>query len=235
MVYKSVRSDSKSESAIKMVQGWVQNCNHHKDCVKKALKFLPTRLIDVGDPSGTQEPCLFVPGETNPKYVLSGEHTNYIALSYCWGSKEELVKNPCIKTTSSTLSDYIKSIPLAILPKTIADAINFTRQLGVRYLWVDSLCILQGNDQAAQEDWRRKSSKMASVYGGAFLTLAAARSYSVHDGIFEKREEEISNGLALKINSNHDKSTRGSISLHKSFPYFKDLLGQLLYRRAWTL
>ncbi|KAF2031440.1 HET-domain-containing protein, partial [Setomelanomma holmii] len=70
-----------------------------------------------------------------------------------------------------------------LIPKTIHDAIIFTRKLGVHFLWADSLCIIQGD----VEDWNRQSSMMADVYGGAWLTIAASWGVSMQDGIFLSR------------------------------------------------
>jgi hypothetical protein len=57
------------------------------------------------------------------------------------------------------------------------------KHLEVQYLWVDALCILQGNDDAAGADWQNEFFKMAELYGGAHLTIAAAGAYSCYDGI----------------------------------------------------
>lgn len=66
------------------------------------------------------------------------------------------------------------------LAKTIQDAITITRQFGIRYLWVDALCILQGKDATARKDWQRECGKMADVYSGALLTIAAANAGSAN-------------------------------------------------------
>jgi hypothetical protein len=48
-----------------------------------------------------------------------------------------------IKTTKSTLDDHLRGIDVRSLPQTFQDAIVFTRKLGMRFLWIDSLCIVQ--------------------------------------------------------------------------------------------
>jgi len=60
--------------------------------------------------------------------------------------------------------------------------------LGFRYLWVDALCIIQG----PRGDWATESPKMADVYGGAFLTISAAVSPSVHHGFHQRPESPFS-------------------------------------------
>ncbi|KAF2689128.1 heterokaryon incompatibility, partial [Lentithecium fluviatile CBS 122367] len=63
-------------------------------------------------------------------------------------------------------------------PQTIRDAILMTRSLGVFYLWIDALCIIQGSDD------RCESARMADVYGNACFAIIAARTKSVNDGFF---------------------------------------------------
>jgi len=108
----------------------------------------------------------------------------YIALSYCWG------KIPFLKTTITNMEALRTSIPWDKLPKTARDAITVTRKLGFRYLWVDSLCIIQGTDRAALLDWQKESAKMHEIYGAAFITIAAAKATNAHEGLFDKRPVE---------------------------------------------
>lgn len=69
------------------------------------------------------------------------------------------------------------------LPKTLSNAVKTVRHLGIRYLWVDSLCICQDDP----EDWARESSRMADVYSNAYLVIAANRSADASGGCFHSR------------------------------------------------
>lgn len=69
------------------------------------------------------------------------------------------------------------------MPKTYHDAILITRHLGIRYLWVDALCIIQDDP----EDWRRESAKMRNIYQKSFCTIAAVGAANVNDGILNAR------------------------------------------------
>jgi hypothetical protein len=82
-----------------------------------------------------------------------------MALSHCWGSAQTFV------TTKSTLAARKSGINFGDLPKTFQDAIVVTRMLGVQYLCIDSLCILQGD----VEDWEREGSRMADIYQNSYL------------------------------------------------------------------
>jgi hypothetical protein len=64
------------------------------------------------------------------------------------------------------------------LPKTFADAVEISRKLQIEYLWIDSLCIVQDDE----DDWRREMALMEHVYGGSYLNIAASSATSVHGG-----------------------------------------------------
>jgi hypothetical protein len=133
---------------------------------------MPTRLIDVGPPDGSREPFL---------HETKGESGKYITLSYCWGPSQPVV------TTKENLDAHKRAIAFVALPQTIQDAITITRKLGVQYLWVDALCIIQ--DPLGGEDWQIESSKMGDIYGNALLTIAAESGSTCHSGILTRRRE----------------------------------------------
>ncbi|KAI0905875.1 HET-domain-containing protein [Ustulina deusta] len=99
----------------------------------------------------------------------------YFTLSYVWG--EELAP---VQSTTENLADF--QVPGALgsqsLPKTIDDAIWLTRELGVNYLWVDRLCVIQDSDA----DMAIQLPQMDLVYSGAALTIVAASGTSL-DGL----------------------------------------------------
>jgi hypothetical protein len=128
---------------------------------------LPTRVVDVG----TAE-C---------PYVRLHETVNetgavYIALSHCWGAASTVPQ-----TNMHNIVLHKGLIPDAVLSKTFKHAIEVTRGLGVRYLWIDSLCIIQGS----AEDWTREAARMGQVYSQAALTLAAVSSTNGQGGLFQ--------------------------------------------------
>jgi hypothetical protein len=89
--------------------------------------------------------------------------------------------------TSDNKSELEQSICFEELPKTLQDAINLTRHLKIRYLWVDSLCIIQGADDEAVEDWDDQSRCMNTVYRGALATILASSAVKANQGIFAER------------------------------------------------
>ncbi|KAM5383361.1 hypothetical protein ACJZ2D_002054 [Fusarium nematophilum] len=145
-----------SPSCVALAREWLDMCVHaegkHANCTKATIPVLPTRVISVGD------------DETAPRLVISeaGQQAHYAALSHCWGGSTPT------KTTSSNLEAYTTSLP-ADLPKTFLDAIRVARALGVSYIWIDSLCIIQD----CPEDWQHEASRMAQVYANAYVTIFA--------------------------------------------------------------
>lgn len=133
---------------------------------------LPSRVLDVGMPPGSSE------GEVRllETQGLISEGGPYLALSYRWGQSNSLT------TTLGTLDARKQGIMLKDMPKTLQDAVIVTRQLQVRYLWIDALCILQDSPQ----DWSQEARKMGAIYMNAYCTLAAVSARHANDGFLEK-------------------------------------------------
>jgi len=114
-------------------------------------------------------------GDSVIRLVESGGRVaRYICLSHCWG-KEQI-----ITTEKSTTKERMVAIKMEDLSKTFQDAVILTRHLGVRYLWIDSLCIVQDD----LRDWEVESAKMCEIYGKAYLTIAATHSQDGRGGLF---------------------------------------------------
>lgn len=88
-------------------------------------------------------------------------------------------------TTCSTMHKRLRKIPIKTLPRTFQDAIVVTRKLEIKYLWIDSLCIIQDSSI----DWQKESSLMGKVYSHAFCTLAASASLDCHGGLFPDKSK----------------------------------------------
>jgi hypothetical protein len=99
-------------------------------------------------------------------HLTKGAAARYLTLSHCWGSATPL------QTTKANIGSHLHNIPLPTLPQLFRDAITLTARLGHKYLWIDSLCIIQDSTP----DWDRKSSLMSSIYANSALTLAATKA-----------------------------------------------------------
>ncbi|KAF2730669.1 HET-domain-containing protein [Polyplosphaeria fusca] len=153
-----------SPQGIAQAKQWLEQClNSHPNC-PKPQQTLPTRVIAVGD--SNTEPKLYEPA--------SDENEAYVALSYCWGMTRTLL------TTQSTLPHRKAGFALSDLPRTCREAVIFARQLDIKYLWIDSLCIIQDSPS----DWERESARMCSIYENASVTFAAVDSPDSDTGLF---------------------------------------------------
>lgn len=158
-------------------------CNRSAAMRDISTSHLPTRLIAVLDEKGSAINPTLVETASIPQASTSSIDTRYTSLSHCWGSTRPQT------TTWSNYQAHLSSIPWAALPRTFQDAVLVTRALGVPFLWIDSLCIVQDDSQ----DWAREASEMASVYENAWLTLAATAAPDGRHGLFTDRQgEEVS-------------------------------------------
>ncbi|KAJ5745270.1 HET-domain-containing protein [Penicillium odoratum] len=173
--------DTGGEAALQFTRSELKNCrDNHPECnLNEAGWGLPTRVLDLGETQNEFTSDIKL-------YVTQNETETYVCLSYCWGS--EMGSKP-LETTVERLHRFQLSISYEILPKTFQDAVVFTRKLGYRFLWIDSLCIIQDDS----EDWLREAGRMASIYENAVLTLAAASSQDTKGGLFR----ESTPGVAL--------------------------------------
>lgn len=155
-----------SESSTKTVQTWIEECmTNHKQCGRGVPKPLPKRILDLSR-------------DDSRVFLIESENSKdrYVCQSYCWGLSRTVV------TTRDNLDVHKAGISISCLPLTFRDTIAFTKSLGIRYLWIDSLCIVQ--DSAV--DWRMEAASMGSYYGNAYLTIAATMSTSADDGLFQE-------------------------------------------------
>jgi hypothetical protein len=121
-------------------------------------------VLDIGAPdNGANEVFSVKLRETQ-----SSDTGRYACLSHCWGNPPRL-----LKTETQNYSERKRAIAWEDLPRTYQDAVRYVRLLGLQYLWIDSLCILQDSE----EDLQRESAKMATIYQNSFLTLAASAAY----------------------------------------------------------
>jgi hypothetical protein len=135
---------------------------------------MPSRLIDLG-PAGSDDNTLLLDCST-PRL-----DSKYVALSHRWG-------DPKLHTRFCLLHDNLdfyrrNGINFNKLPQTFKDAVKITRALKIRYLWIDSLCIVQEDG----EDWKAECQRMEMVFSCAYLTIAATSASGSTDGFLKSR------------------------------------------------
>lgn len=151
----AVTEDSSSLEAFHRARKWLEHCVQHDEaCTPPNADFIPRRLIDVGSWDESCEPFL----------VELQEPASYACLSYCWGPNTENV----LKTTTNNLAAHFKHIRFSSMPPGIQDAVTVCRGLNIRYLWVDSLCLIQ-NDLKM---WLQDASSMDLIYLNSHVTIA---------------------------------------------------------------
>ena len=147
----------------------LQNCMNEHDDFRSNELFKPSRLLEITDPHD---------GEYNVRLVCCQDCSvirPYTALSYTWGTGPN---GPC-RTTKNNFNEHMRGIAWDKLTKTIQNAICVTHALGLKLLWVDSLCIIQDD----QMDWENEAAKMSDVFAGSVLTIAAAAAIDSCGGL----------------------------------------------------
>ncbi|KAH7359698.1 heterokaryon incompatibility protein-domain-containing protein [Pyrenochaeta sp. MPI-SDFR-AT-0127] len=163
----SISGHPLSQKALAWTSSLLKTCvEQHVVCQNPKIPQLPKRVLAI------------VPtGESGVNVHLvedQMEYAPYAALSHCWG-----MHRTCV-TTLETLEGHKRGIQWYSIPKTFQDAILFALRLNIRYIWVDSLCIIQDDPS----DWEVESSKMADIYQHSYLTLAATASPSDSQGCY---------------------------------------------------
>jgi len=157
-----------------MIRLWISICNSQHGCYPPDTTFLPTRLLDVG--SATSKTfCL-----TTSSSLRSHGPARYTALSHRWGLPGNLDRF-CAYT--SNLEKLATSMDDETLPQTFLDAVKVTRGLGIRYIWIDSVCIVQDDP----DDWQTESKLMERVFSSAYCTIVATCAANSRDGFLKAR------------------------------------------------
>ncbi|KAK0649807.1 heterokaryon incompatibility protein-domain-containing protein [Cercophora newfieldiana] len=165
MMVKKLLAKTEPEECATHVRRWMSRCiSHYKLCLPEAPSYIPKRIIDVGTLASTVVKLI----ETN------GDIERYVCLGHCWGQTR-----PACITKTTTLARNKHGIAWELLPATFQDAVDFTRRLQLRFLWIDSICIIQDSP----DDWQRQSALMADIYGGAYITLCATTSAGDEEGL----------------------------------------------------
>jgi hypothetical protein len=171
-----VLPELKSPASFTLLRAWLQWCNESHNCNKyntNPESTLPTRLLYVGNPD-PDVLCLYC---TNKR-----DNLQYVALSHRWGEQPPTKNNPQFCTTNDNLQSRLKEFSFSKLPRTFQDAIRVTRELNILYIWIDSLCIIQWDD----EDWKHEAKCMERVFASAYCTIAATSAVDSNAGLFER-------------------------------------------------
>lgn len=187
-----------STTSWELASSWLQSCKKSHECMPSLSSDpeLPTRLIRiVGSTSSSIDES-----DLHARLIICAEEiaerrsiNKYCTLSHCWGMIE------MVKLDRHTLIPFQKDIPLGILSKTFRHAIYAAKKLGFDFIWIDSLCIIQGD----KDDWAREAGRMSSVYRYSSLNLAATAAPDGNTGMLCKRDPTVVKACHIKVPSRH--------------------------------
>ncbi|KAI3559243.1 hypothetical protein CABS03_07562 [Colletotrichum abscissum] len=193
-----------AEDRILCARTWLNTCEStHGSYCQPRKGELPKRFID----TRPDQPLRLV-STTSEVFQQLSAVVRYATLSYCWGTSTPL------RTTKATEEDFGVSIPENLLPKTFRHAIRLVRSLGISYLWIDSLCIVQ-DDQA---EWELEASRMGDFYAGSLITIAASDAWDSEGGCFPGDDNSMEAVIDGKDSSPGDTNDPESAARAKADP-----------------
>jgi hypothetical protein len=208
---RPISTDVTSDIAYELIDNWLHKCASHPACGTPRETHLPTRVIEVSSEHYKGPPRLLVTHGTSGKYI---------ALSYCWGGKQLGM------TTSANIASRLLALDLQELSHTVRDAIRTTQRLGIRYLWVDALCIIQNSEDDRIEEIKQ----MCDIYRRAYITIVAASAAQSSDGFLQPRPTPVS---ALEIPFWSKSGVLGTVWVRPEGWY--DDSSEPINSRCWTL
>ncbi|PQE20226.1 heterokaryon incompatibility protein [Rutstroemia sp. NJR-2017a BBW] len=197
------------KDALPLIKQWLDTCCSKHKCADNVpgKPFLPTRLVYTK--GSTPRLCLAVD-------ILGS--SKYATLSHCCKFKDKMRSN---------IDRFKKEIPSAALTQTFKDAIEVAQALGIDYIWIDSLCIIQDKDS---DDWAVESAQMSDVYGNSYLNIAATCAPDGRHGLFQVDKEHRNMSFRAWTSDKSDSYHCVSPNMYK-----KSMLEAPLMQRAWVV
>ncbi|RYP46432.1 hypothetical protein DL768_007344 [Monosporascus sp. mg162] len=207
---------------LQTIRNWIGTCDSlDEECSGDSIPLLPTRVLDVGENSSA-----------NVRLISSrpGQTGKYLYLSFPWGGRIKFTNN------SSSMGMLLKRVPLELLPAIAKDAISMTRLLGLRYLWIDALCIVQDSS----EDWILESSKMDHYIQDASCVIVAAAGQSSNLGLFPARQQPLLRMDFVQYTptageGSVEERKRAAVYLRRPLKTAAEALSEHALRRAWMV
>ncbi|KAI8623798.1 HET-domain-containing protein [Xylariaceae sp. FL1651] len=201
---------------LTLLRTWLSNCDETHKCrprrTSTSATKMPTRLIEIGGDTELTLRLIDTHGTFNQRYA---------ALSHRWGITPDGLE---FSTSRSNLERHKQNIEFGKLPQTFQDAVTITRGIGIKYVWIDSLCIIQKD----QDDWETEAGKMEDVFSSAYCTIAASSAASCLEGFIHDRQPRPC--VAIKDQSG------GNLYFCKNIDDFHgDVETGVLNQRGWVL
>ncbi|KAI0966120.1 heterokaryon incompatibility protein-domain-containing protein [Xylaria arbuscula] len=201
-----------------LVITWIEECRlKHLECNSQKSDVgqrLPTRVLDTEHVRLTGRLRLLHTGSALGKYI---------ALSHSWGGHQPA------KTVRLNLAARCAGFPLSELPLTFRDAVAVAIEIGIQYIWIDSLCIIQDDP----EDWKREAATMGDVYLHSYLTIAATRAANSEAGFLGPRS--FTHTVQVRLADVTSGADDRNIYACQRRSFANDVDDGPLNRRAWVL
>lgn len=215
---RPVNAASSSGASFVQARQWMlECCESHEACrTSSTWPLLPTRVLDVSPGNGNAPSRL---------HVACGGRGTYAILSYCWGCPQPF------RLTKALLENYRREIPFHKLPKSIQDAVQVTRGLDIRYLWVDSFCIIQDDE----DDKNQEIPHMQNYYKNAQIVVLASRASNCEQGFLQPPSPGIDRPiLKLPFKCPGREEEQGTVFLRQARNQFSGI-SDPINNRAWCL
>lgn len=219
--FHCIDSHTSSEATLGLARTWLDRClQKHSSCKLLSLKkdFVPARLIDT-EPLPGSEWRLWITAKNEYRPAT------YTTLSHRWGTASFL------NLTTQNIGALEAGRPLSALPKTFREAVEIARRLGVRFLWIDSLCILQ--DSLGDKDWQEQSAAMRDIYTHSVCNIAATGAADSHGGCYFPRD--VSRVIPCTISKNSQGSLSVDFTVVSMDLWTDDIERAQLNQRGWVL
>ncbi|KAF2670427.1 HET-domain-containing protein, partial [Microthyrium microscopicum] len=199
---------------LKLAHQWLEICCRDHSCGNSQdHSWRPKRLIDVNE----------------RRLILTNRSMfpeAYATLSYCWGP------NPNFYTlTAANIDSVCSALPTWALPQAFLDAMEVTRALDIRYLWIDALCIVQNSNT----DWQEQSSVMGKIYANCVVNISLSVPTTPEQSAFSSRDKVVRDNfnalLPLRLRA-ISSGVEFTFQEHSTMEEFKV---SPLTKRAWIL
>ncbi|EGU74888.1 hypothetical protein FOPG_15617 [Fusarium oxysporum f. sp. conglutinans race 2 54008] len=213
-----------SRESFERAREWLSECLAGHACPRPITTGvpLPKRLLMVE--GALDDPVRLI--ETR------GDEFPYVCLSHRWGDP----RHKQLKTTAQTVKSHMKKIEWVDLPATFRDAVTVCRSMDVKYLWIDSLCILQSfaeitpdELEVTRQDFAQENSTMARTYQNSHFTISADLSDHMDSGFFSR---DPVNEYRKEVTTDNRDQAFGYI--RESINHYQDDI-PCLETRGWTL
>ncbi|KAF9632499.1 Heterokaryon incompatibility [Lasiodiplodia theobromae] len=205
---------------IPQIKSWLGECDgQHSICrsLKSSSGYIPTRLLDVGS---LKDPYV--------RLLESQECSapcRYVTLSHCWGPTKREGPARLLQANYAAARTGITN-----LPRTFLEAVEVARHLQVRYLWIDSLCIIQDSPQ----DWESEVSQMDQIYANSYCNIAAAGARNTTGGLYLEQNPRLQPPWRLYLRDANSQAAK-LIELSACAPFGDEFAAAALNSRAWAM